>query len=204
MVRVLSLVAVVLWLILLAGIFIHPCANASVTLGEDLIRHTVRLALLYYAAAATLMLLMRPEEWTAATGRGALARLCWSLAWLAYLVHLAMAFHHYHGWSHAHAVEHTREVSGVGEGIFVSHLFTLLWSGDVLFWWLRPARYAARPRWIDVLLHGFMVFVIFNGTVVYETGLIRWLGLLMFAELAAVVILREWRHRDLLTASGSH
>jgi hypothetical protein len=31
-----------------------------------------------------------------------------------------------------------------------------------------------------------MLFVIFNGTVVYEQGLIRWVGAAAFAELAAV------------------
>lgn len=188
--RVLFLGAIGLWVILLAAILVHPYATHADDIGDHLIRNTVRLSLLYYAAAATSMLLLRPDEWTAGTLRGGLARSCWSLAWLAYLVHLAMAFHHYHGWSHAHAMEHTREVSGVGEGIFVSHLFTLLWSADVLFWWLHAQRYAARPRWIDRLLHAFMVFVIFNGTVVYETGLIRWAGLLMFAELAAVGVYR--------------
>jgi hypothetical protein len=36
-----------------------------------------------------------------------------------------------------------------------------------------------------------MVFVIFNGTVVYESGTIRWAGLAMFAVLAAV-----WNSRN--------
>jgi hypothetical protein len=135
------------------------------------------------------MLRLQPLEWTA-TGRGQLARWCWTLAWSAYLVHLAMAFHHYHHWSHADAVEHTRAVSGVGEGIYVSHLFTLLWTLDVACWWLLPGRYATRPAWIDVTLHSFMVFVIFNGTVVYEAGTIRWAGLGMFAVLAVVWLLK--------------
>lgn len=193
--RVVFLGAIALWAVLLAVILVYPYAAHSDSLGDDLIRNTVRLSLLYYAASATMMLLLRRDEWAAATPRTRLARLCWSLAWLAYLVHLAMAFHHYHGWSHLHAMEHTREVSGIGEGIFVSHLFTLLWSADVLFWWRQPQRYAERPRWIDRVLHAFMVFVIFNGTVVYETGFIRWAGLAMFAELATVAIYRCLREQ---------
>jgi hypothetical protein len=46
------------------------------------------------------------------------------------------AFHFYHGWSHAEAMEHVRAAARFGEGIFVSHLFTLLWTLDVAWWWL--------------------------------------------------------------------
>jgi hypothetical protein len=183
-------IAVIAWLILLAATLAAPFALGSSTPGDDLTRYTIRLSLFYYALAATLMLLLRGDEWTAINGRGRLARLLWTFAWATYLVHLAMAFHFYHYWSHADAMEHTREVSGIAEGIFVSHLFTLAWTADVLAWWLRPAWYARRPAWIGWLLHGFMVFIIFNGTVVYETGLIRWAGVAMFGELAGVAAYR--------------
>lgn len=182
-----------IWLILLILVVAGPYVTHSPTLGDDLTRYTVRLALVYYAAAATLMLLLRGDEWGAAAGRGRLARWCWTLAWATYLVHLAMAFHYYHRWSHAAAVEHTRQVSGVGAGIYASHLFSLLWTADVVFWWLRPDWYGTRSPWIGRLLHGYMAFIIFNGTVVYETGPIRWFGVLLFAELAAVAVCRRRR-----------
>lgn len=177
------------WAVLLAAVLAVPYALRSPTLGDDLTRGTVRLALAYYGLAAALMTRLRPDEWRAA-GRGAVARLCWTLAWLTYLVHLGMAFHHYHGWSHAHAVEHTRQVSGVGEGIWVSHMFTLVWMLDVAAWWLRPAAYAARPAWVGYVLHGFMAFVIFNATVVYEHGPIRWAGLVLLGGLGVLLLLR--------------
>jgi hypothetical protein len=94
-----------------------------------------------------------------------------------------MAFHYYHQWSHAHAFEHTRQVAGAGESLYVSYLFTGLWSADVAAWWLRPGRYSARPRVIDRALHGFMLFVVFNSMVVFESGPVRWLGVVMFAFL---------------------
>jgi len=174
------------WVALLALVLLLPWLTASPTAGDDLTRHTVRLALLYYAAALTLMIQLRPPEWLARSGKGRLARWCWTLAWAAFVVHLAMAFHHYHHWSHEEAVRHTREVSGVGEGIYVSHLFALAWTADVAAWWLRPAWYALRPPWVGRALHGFMLFVVFNATVVYETGLIRWAGVALFAWLALV------------------
>jgi len=38
-----------------------------------------------------------------------------------------------------------------------------------------------------------MLFVIFNGTVVYEHGLIRWAGAVVFAELAVIALYRWTR-----------
>ena len=76
------------------------------------------------------------------------------------------------------------EVSGVGEGIYVSYLFTWLWTGDMIWWWIGTESYAARSVWIGRVLHSFMLFIVFNGMVVYESGLIRWVGLAMFAGLA--------------------
>jgi hypothetical protein len=180
------------WAALLGLVLALPALTASATPGEDLTRHTVRVALLFYAVASVLMLSLTPGEW-AAEGRGRAARLCWTLAWLAYLIHLGMAMHHYHGWSHADAVRHVRERSGVGEGIFVSHAFTLFWTLDVAACWLRPRRYAARSVWLDRLLHGFMAFMVFNGTVVYEQGFIRWAGVALFAVLVPLWLWRAGR-----------
>jgi hypothetical protein len=174
------------WGVLLAAALGLPWLLHPADPGDALIRNTIRLALLYYAMALNLMLWLRRADWAAAPGRR--ARLCWTLAWFTYLVHLGMAFHFYHGWSHVDAVRHTEEVSGFGPGIYVSHLFTLAWSADVLFWWLQPQGHALRSPWVDRVLHTFMLFVVFNGTVVYEAGFIRWAGLLVFAELAIMAV----------------
>jgi len=185
--------AVAAWVVSLAGLFASPWLLARTDVGDDLIRGTIRISLAYYAAAVGLMLFLRPAEWSG-PGRGRLARWCWSLAWAAYVVHVAMAFHFYHGWSHADAVRHTEEVSGFGPGIYVSHLFTLWWTFDVAWWWFRPRAYAARPAWIGRTLHAFMAFIAFNGTVVYETGPIRWAGLALFITLGGLWMLaRAWR-----------
>jgi hypothetical protein len=184
------------WLAALGATIAYPYLTGSSSLPDDLTRFTVRLALVYYAAAATLMLLLRRNEWAADSGLGRLARWCWTLAWATYLVHLAMAFHHYHHWSHADAVAHTQAVSGFGAGIWFSHVFTAIWSADVFYWWARPKRYAARSPWIDRLLHGFMAFIVFNATVVYEEGPIRWAGIVLFIELATVCLYRLQFRKD--------
>ena len=136
------------------------------------------------------MIRLSAADWTATTAAGQLARWCWTIAWACFLVHLVMAFHYYHHWSHADAFERTRRVSGLGEGIYISYAFMVLWSADVLFWWLRPTRYAARSPWIDRTLHVVMLFVVFNSMVVFESGFIRWTGVAMFAVLAVVWLAR--------------
>jgi hypothetical protein len=171
--------------LLLLGIVLAASGASQESSGENLTRNTIRLALAWYAAALILMLQLAPCDWAAATARGKTARWCWTWGLGCFLVHLAMAFHYYHGWSHADAFRHTREVSGWGEGIFASYLFTWLWLGDVAWWWRRPEAYAARPTWINRSLHIFMLFIAFNGMVVFGSGAIRWAGIAMFAVLGA-------------------
>jgi hypothetical protein len=161
--------------------------------GESLTRNTVRVALGWYFAALILMSRMGGGDWPATSATGRLARWCWTwgLAW--FLVHVAFAFHYYHHWSHADAFERTRQISGVGEGIYVSYLFGLVWTADVAAWWLAPTRYAARSRWIDRVLHAFMLFMVLNGMIVFESGLIRVAGIAMFVALSVAWLTRKHR-----------
>jgi hypothetical protein len=186
----LAALVVGLWFVLLLLVLALPPLAGSPTPGMDLIRGTIRLSLLYFAAALNVLLWLEPSAWRERTPGVRLARWFWTLGWAAFLVHLGMAFHYFHGWSHADAVEHTRRVSGYGAGIYVSHSFTLLWTADVVLWWLRPAWYATRPSWVGGLLYGFMLFIVFNGTIVYEQGPIVWAGGVLFLELAAATVCR--------------
>jgi hypothetical protein len=175
---------------------VSPHLLGSSTLGDDLVRNTIRLALGWYALALSIMLFLGRADWSARGRRGRSARWCWTFAWATYLVHVALAFHHYHHWSHTDAFEDTRRVSGVGEGIYASHLFTLVWTVDVAVWWLWPVRYARRTRRLDVTLHGFMLFIVFNATVVYGQGPIRWAGVALFAGLSGLALSRWTRPGD--------
>ncbi|HTU25622.1 MAG TPA: hypothetical protein VMF30_09510 [Pirellulales bacterium] len=192
-----NLLAIVLGGAVLAATVLLTRALAS-DVGDLLTRNTVRLSLAWYAAAACLMLFLTPGEWTAEIGdsrwpaRGWIARWCWTWGLVCFLVHLAMAFHYYHHWSHADAFERTRRVARFGEGIYVSYLFTIVWAADVVYWCLRPARYATRGAWIDRILHGFMLFIVLNGTIVFETGGIRWAGAVGLIGLAVA----WWLARD--------
>jgi hypothetical protein len=166
-----------------------PLCLASVAAGwlwpeplpEERVRLTAKIALLWAILGAGL--LPRPSTPT--------ARLVWTLAWAAYLAHVAAAFHFAHGWSHAEAVAHVEARSGFGQGIWFSHLFSILWTADVAWWWLDPAARDARPVWLSSLLFGYMAFITFNATVVYGEST-RFMGVVLFLTAGASAWL-EWR-----------
>jgi hypothetical protein len=183
------------WLLLLIALCVYPLAISADerTTADLLTRNSVRLSLLYYVVSLTLMTFLRQEDWLAENSRGILTRLCWTLAWAAFAIHVGVAIQVYHHGSHAAAVQHTQDASGFGPGIYVSHFFTLVWTVDVAAWWLRPRWYAQRSSWIDRVLHSFLLFLWFCGTVVYETGLIRVIGVAVFLWLAGLWGWRRWR-----------
>jgi hypothetical protein len=187
------------WAVLEAACFLAPVPAGADEPGDAYTRNTARLMVLLYGAAAAWMLCLRGDDWRAAAGRSRAARWLWTLGWAAYVVHVVTAFHFAHHWSHAQAVGHVRAASGWREGIYFSHLFTLIWTADVLWWWARPAGYSARPRWVGWLLHGFMAFMVFNATVVFEAGPVRWAGAVLFLGLGVLLARRLF----LASARGS-
>jgi hypothetical protein len=165
--------------ILVAAALLSPSWISTADPADLVTRQTARVAVLFWGiAAAAIAGRIRRRD----------ARLAWTLGCIAYLVHVATAFDQVHRWSHAAAFEHVQSVSGFGPGIFVSYFFSLLWLIDVVWWWFDADGYEGRSKWLDRGLHGFMAFVVFNGTVVYETGFIRWAGLALFAILALLVV----------------
>jgi hypothetical protein len=170
---------------------VDPC-------GDALVRWFIRAALSTYAASVLLLsLLQSSADWTALSARGRVARLTWTLAFVLYAIHVALAFHYYHHWSHTDAVERTQQMSGFGAGIYISHAFTLLWGLDVFAWWLAPGWYAQRSVWIDRLLQGFMVFIIFHGAVVFAEGAVRWVSAVAAVGLLVWWSWCRWHHRRL-------
>lgn len=94
-------------------------------------------------------------------------RFSWAFACALCLLHIAIAFHLGHGWSHEAAWEHTRQAGGYGDGIFVNYAFALVWLLDALWLCLAFDAYFARPRWLHWAIHGFLAFVVFNAAVVF-------------------------------------
>jgi hypothetical protein len=158
---------------------------------DSLTRWTVRVALALYV----LSLLERASA-AGSVRRRSTARLFWTAGCLAYLLHVVCAFQFQHHWSHDAAYEatarQTHEVTGFdwGGGLYVNYVFTLVWLADALRWWGDLDAYEARPPVVNALVQGFMAFIIFNATVVFGTGLIRWAGAAAFVLLLAVFISR--------------
>jgi len=166
----------VAWAVLLAAAFLAPRLLPDDDPADVVTRQTARVAVLFWALAAGAIMLRRRE----------LARWAWVLGAAAFCVHVATAFDRVHGWSHAAAVRHVEAVSGFGPGLFVSYAFTLVWVTDAVWWAAAPASYHARPAPLDRAVHAFVAFVVFNGTVVYESGFIRWTGVVVFVVLGVL------------------
>ncbi len=145
---------------------------------EILTRGTIWLSIVAYAVGvATFAFSRKQRRLTQVT------RLLWSAAVISLLAHVAFAFHFYHSWSHAHAFQdtarQTQEKVGWnwGGGLYVNYVLLVGWIADLGWWWLRGlGSYYNRPSWLIALWHGFLIFVIFNGTVVFEEGWVRWAG----------------------------
>lgn len=133
-----------------------------------LTRWTIRIALALYVAALAARPATRLRRWA------------WTLGCLFYLAHVGAAFQFYHHWSHAAAYRHTArrtaEVVGLnwGGGLYWNYAFTVVWLADVVWMWVWPESY--RSRWRGAI-YGFLGFMAFNATVVFETGLVRRAGL---------------------------
>lgn len=149
--------------------------------GEFLTRITIWIAVAAYTIGCVVFARSRGR-----VGFDKRARLAWTIGCAALLAHFASAFHFYHAWSHESAyietARQTNEVFGAnwGGGLFVNYAVALLWITDVAWWWLAGVNsYRRRPRLLTLLWHGFLVFIIFNGTVVFAHGFGRWIGVVV-------------------------
>lgn len=160
--------------------------------GEALVRWTVRVALLLYALALFLRL----------GRRLAVARLAWSAGWLVMVLHVLAAFHVHHGWSHADAYAETARKTAArvgldwGGGVYLNYLFVAVWLVDVAWWWRGLAAYEDRPRAVAWAVQGFLLFMAFNATVVFEDGPTRWVAVAVCVALAAAWLRRLPPQRD--------
>jgi hypothetical protein len=115
-------------------------------------------------------------------------------------VHVGCAFHFYHGWSHAAAVEdtarQTREAVGVdfGGGVYFNYATLLVWTADAAWWWVRPRSYLARGIGWEIAVHAFLLFIIVNAAAVFAAGPLRWITIMLVAALVALGATRIRNH----------
>ena len=150
-----------------------------------LVRWSVRIAMLLYVFALARGLQRGREPGESDRWQ----RYTWTLGCLVFLVHVAAAFHFQHQWSHQLAMQHTAEEAkrvfgwAFGEGIYFSYAFTLFWFLDVVWMWFNAKGRRQRARWIPVALHVFLLTIAINGAIIFATGPVRWVGLLMLGLL---------------------
>lgn len=149
------------------------------TTGEILTRVTIWIAILGYAYGTVAFALSRNKH-----QGDSIARLAWTIAIVGLLAHLFCAYHFYHGWSESAAYRETArqtdEVFGLkwGGGLYINYALIIGWVVDVGWWWVRGVgSYRHRPWFLTAAWHGFLIFMIFNATVVFKTGFVRWFGL---------------------------
>jgi hypothetical protein len=149
--------------------------------GELLTRLTIWLAIVAYTGGSVIFAASRGRwRWDSA------ARAAWTIACASLIVHSICAFQFYHSWSHEAAyretARQTEAVTGLnwGGGLFINYLVLIVWLVDLGWWWLRGLNsYRERPWQLIAAWHGFLLFIIFNSTVVFKDGPVRWVGLVM-------------------------
>ena len=157
-------------------------------MGHTLTAVTIYLSLVSYLLAVVCWVSKR---------RGQRYRVLWTIGCVSLWLHAASAFHFYHGWSHADAVRETAEqteaILGVplGEGIWFSYLLMVVWLADVVLMWRSDANIPAGSGCLSLAVHAYAFFILFNGTVVFEDGVVRWAGVVGVLWLARLA----WRHR---------
>ena len=169
--------------------------------GEFLTRSTIWISILSYAIGCVVFAMAnrqtRLDRWV---------RLAWTAGCAALIVHFVCAFQFYHSWSHQSAyVETARQTAKVfainwGGGLFINYGVAALWLADVGWWWFAGiSSYRQRPWLVTLIWHSFLIFIIFNATVVFKDGLTRWIGLLVCLTLCLSWVSIS-RQRSLSTA----
>lgn len=107
------------------------------------------------------------------------ARLVWWLGFVCYLVHIAGAFAFFYEGSHsvalAETARQTLEKTGwqSGAGLWVNYALVLLLALDLA--WQCSGRAQRQRPWVN----GFVLFMIFNGAVVFGSGPVRIFGAIL-------------------------
>ncbi len=156
-------------------------------MGEFLTRGTIWVSIIGYAVGSVIFALQGKRPlWDAA------ARVVWSVACASLIAHFISAFQFYHGWSHAAAyadtAQQTQELFGLnwGGGLFINYALLVAWIVDIGWWWRSGLdSYRKRPWALIAAWHGLLIFIIFNATVVFGAGIVRWFVSVFILQLSS-------------------
>lgn len=126
----------------------------------------------------------------------------WFLGSILALGHSVGSLLTFHDGSQADALastaEQTRELLGFafGAGLYVNYVFVIVWMSDAIFRIVAPRHYGGLPVNYFWCVNGFLIFIAFNGAIVFKAGIVRWLGLLCCVLLGCLWWLRRAGRAD--------
>lgn len=176
--------------------------------GEFLTRATIWITLAAYVVGSVVFAFARGR-----LGRDSATRVLWTIAVVSLIAHFISAYEFYHHWSQQSAyLDTARQTDAVvgldwGGGLFINYAFIIIWTIDVSWWWLRGlTSYRSRPWPLVAAWHGFLIFILFNATVIFKDGLVRWAGLAVCTVLClawlAIARQRSTGGRVTVTSTG--
>ncbi len=171
-----------------------PVGSSQMNSGESLTLATIWVSIAGYVVGSVIFALSSSSErrllWDS------VVRVIWTIACASLIAHFISAFHFHHGWSHAAAyrdtARQTEELFGVswGGGLFINYALLIAWIVDIGWWWRSGIDSYRKRRWpVVALWHGLFIFIIFNATVVFVNGIVRWVGL----GVSLILTIAWWR-----------
>jgi hypothetical protein len=121
-----------------------------------------------------------------------LAKSFWLIGSLLSLLHAIATMAFYHQFQHSLAYQDTAHQTeqaigvAVGFGIWLNYLFVMVWLMDALWMNGLTNGYLARHRVFNWLTYGFLCFIAINGAIVFESGPVRWGGIVALLALSVI------------------
>ena len=131
-----------------------------------------------------------------------LAKSFWLVGSLLSLLHAIATMAFYHQFQHAAAYQDTAHQTeqaigvAVGFGIWLNYLFVMAWLLDALWMNGFTNSYFARHRTFNWLIYGFLGFIAINGAIVFESGPVRWVGILAILFLVGMWKMNKVSHNE--------
>ena len=170
------------------------------TLEHSLIAWSIRLSMLLFVLVIACRILGSKT-----IIESTVTKTVWTCAFALFIVHVLASFHFVHRWSHSAAyratAKQTLELLGieVGTGVYFNYLFLVVWAADVINSWTNFSVGRWMVQWLLRIGLMYMIFIAFNGVVVFESGWLRAVGILLTTMLVAASIIRFsrfWNNKD--------
>lgn len=163
-------------------------------IGHAWIAWSIRLAMLIFVLVQALQLQVAPGSRLSLT-----LKLLWTAAFVFFILHVVTAFHFVHGWSHAAAYQATAQETkdkmgfAYGQGVYFNYLFLIVWGVDLFWVWRSKPTMSKVQRLLFFAGRLYLLFIAFNGIVVFKSGWLRLSGLAATGFLA-LLAWKSWRN----------